>query len=246
MNARVWSNVSVWTLLVANLFPLVGVFLWGWDIYTLMVLYWSESAIVGFFGILGILLEAGIFSLFLVPFFCVHFGMFMTVHFILLNGFFGPPWARTLHFTAVLSKLIFQDGLWKPMALLFVSHGVAFYLHTFRRWWQRAPLQVPPEELAKVRSPLARFLLLRLANNLTGASQAGDLMTAPYKRVVVMHGTLLFGGFLVLALHAQQAGFALMIALKVAADLHGLVKVHRLSDGSLVAEPSAAENKATE
>lgn len=241
MNSRMWSNVSVWVLLAANLFPLVGVFLWGWDMYTLMVLYWTESAIVGFYGILGILLEAGIFSLFLVPFFCVHFGMFMTVHFMLLNGFFGPPWTKPLHAAAILSRLLLQDGLWKPMALLFLSHGVAFYLHVFRPWWQRAPLQVPPEELAKVRSPLARFLLLRLANSLAGSSQAGNLMAAPYKRVVVMHLTILFGGFLVMLLQARPAAFVLMIALKIAADLHGLVKVHRLSDGSLAVETAEAE-----
>ena len=234
MNARVWSNISVWVLLAANLFPLIGVFFWGWDIYRLMVLYWTESAIVGFYGILGILLEAGAFSLFLVPFLCFHFGMFMSVHFMLLNALFGPAWAKSAPVPGILSKLILQEGLWMPMGLLFISHGVAFYLHVLMPFRQRPQPQGLPQTVEGVQSPVGRFLVLQLAKNVSGLSQVGNLMTAPYRRVVIMHLTILFGGFLVMLLHANLAAFVLMVALKIAGDLHGLVKVHKLADGSLV------------
>ena len=96
MNLRIFSKVSVWFLVAANLLPLAGVFLWDWDLYFLMVLYWSESAIIGFFGIVSIILQTRILSVFLVPFFCVHFGMFMGIHFIFITFMFGPSWAKPL------------------------------------------------------------------------------------------------------------------------------------------------------
>jgi hypothetical protein len=46
-----------------------------------------------------------------------------------------------------------------------------------------------------------------------------ELMGAPYGRIMVLHVTLIAGGFLVMSLHAPVLGALLLIALKLAYDL---------------------------
>ena len=52
-----------------------------------------------------------------------------------------------------------------------------------------------------------------------GATISG-LMVAPYRRVILMQLTLIFGGWLVMALHNPLLALALLIVLKVVTDLH--------------------------
>ncbi len=49
-----------------------------------------------------------------------------------------------------------------------------------------------------------------------------ELMGAPYGRIMVLHVTLIAGGFLVMSLHAPVLGALLLIALKLAYDLVSL------------------------
>ncbi|HEY1154001.1 MAG TPA: DUF6498-containing protein, partial [Pseudolabrys sp.] len=67
---------SVIALLIANLLPLYGVVALGWDLISLIMVYWLETGIIGFFAILNIALVTGPMALLLVPFFIVHFGGF--------------------------------------------------------------------------------------------------------------------------------------------------------------------------
>jgi len=49
-----------------------------------------------------------------------------------------------------------------------------------------------------------------------------DLMAAPYGRIVVLHITLIAGGFLVMSMHAPELGVLLLVALKLGYDLMSL------------------------
>ena len=80
---------SVIILIVANLVPLYGVLFWNWDLFTLMLAYWMETAAIGFWNIAHMALLARWAALFLVPFFIVHFGGFMLGHFLFLWQMFG-------------------------------------------------------------------------------------------------------------------------------------------------------------
>jgi hypothetical protein len=46
-------------------------------------------------------------------------------------------------------------------------------------------------------------------------------MQQPYGRIVVLHLTILGGGFLMMALHSPVVGLLLPVALKIALDLRG-------------------------
>lgn len=55
----------------------------------------------------------------------------------------------------------------------------------------------------------------------------GALMKAPYGRVVVLHVTIIFGGFAVEASGAPIVALALLVALKIAVDLAAHLAEHR-------------------
>ena len=56
---RTASTRSAVVLLIANAIPLVGVLLFGWSLWTILVLYWLENGIVGLWNVPKILLAQG-------------------------------------------------------------------------------------------------------------------------------------------------------------------------------------------
>jgi len=52
-----------------------------------------------------------------------------------------------------------------------------------------------------------------------GLTLAG-LMAAPYKRVMVMQFTLIFGGWVVMLLHDPRAALVLLVLLKIGTDFY--------------------------
>jgi hypothetical protein len=58
---RTSTSRSAILLVVANLIPLFGVLFLGWSLWTILVLYWVENGIVGFWNIPKLLLAQGSF-----------------------------------------------------------------------------------------------------------------------------------------------------------------------------------------
>lgn len=200
---------SVIALLVANLFPLYGVVALGWDLFALVIVYWLETGIIGLFAILNIALVSGWFALFLVPFFIVHFGGFMSGHLVFLVQLFGSkPGTRFSEIPSFLYHEVVWQGLWLAVLALFVSHAVAFIVYVLapylRRYRPGAP--VPSSRAA------------------SSDVEIGPIMFAPYARIVVMHLTIIFGAVLVLSFGDKIAFFVLLIGLKTAVDLWSLLR----------------------
>ena len=190
------TSPSALTLIAANLVSLAGVLLGQWTLGAVMVLFWSESAIVGFYTALKMAVAGSWVALFAVPFFVGHFGGFMAVHFMFVYGFFldgfaggGPePGVR-----AALTGLFMP--LWPALAALFASHGVSFAVNFLgQREYAGATVQ--------------------------------NLMATPYKRIIVMHVTIIFGGWLTMMLKTPAPALALLILLKIAADLRAHTREH--------------------
>ena len=228
-----FSEPSVWVLIAVNLLPLVGVLFFDWDLFSLMVLYWMETAMIGFFQLIKILVTSPILAIFLIPFFTFHFGMFMYVHFIFLSSFFGPPWVKALRDSvpAILERLLFQEGFWIPALALFLSHGVSFFMHGLNPSTSAVtPARPVDPAVTNTLSPAQQkmvSLLTRSAGNMNK-----DLMAEPYKRVVIMHLTIIFGGILAMALKTTKAAMVIMILLKIGADLFSHANYHGLGDPS--------------
>src|SRR3989442_15679236 len=91
---RRWPPSAVF-LLLANAAPLAGVLLHHWTVFAVVLLYWCENVIVGGFNVLRMLVAkpqeslAWLGKAFLIPFFCVHYGMFTFVDGVLVFAPFG-------------------------------------------------------------------------------------------------------------------------------------------------------------
>jgi hypothetical protein len=55
ISAGEWRRPSVIALVLANLVPVFGVVFFGWEIFPLIFLFWSENVIIGVFNVLKML-----------------------------------------------------------------------------------------------------------------------------------------------------------------------------------------------
>jgi hypothetical protein len=214
------SDIPLISLLLANTIPLWGIFFLGWDAFSLVLLYWAENLIIGFYNILKIAFVkaprfAGhIAKLFLVPFFIIHYGGFMGVHGLFILFLFkrgqGPafisgsaPWPCFLIFVQLLLGVIKQmwlvmpDGMRLPLGIFLASHGVSF-VHNF------------------------------LIKGEYASTKPEKLMGQPYARVVVMHIAILAGAFLAAAFKSPLPILIVLIALKTILDVKLHLHQHRM------------------
>jgi len=183
-----------------------------------MMLYWMETAIIGFWHILRMILSVKWPALFLGPFFCVHFGGFMVGHFVFLWSIFSGPWKARVHGPwDFFSQVVMGTGLWIPLIALFISHGVSFYLNFLKKSDILDASSAPPVMTVPNLDAKAPPFLRPLATP-KGALAIQDLMLAPYRRVIVMHVTIIFGALLSQVFKTGKAAFILLIVLKTAAD----------------------------
>lgn len=193
--AVVWYSPSALALIAANLVPLFGIVIAGWNVGDLMLLFWAESAVIGVYNLLKMARVAGWTIVFLGPFFVGHYGGFMVVHLLFvytlfINGLDGG--------TDIPLPVVLQDFVIMAPALLafVISHGVSYAQNFLGR----------------------KEYLGRDAN-----TQMGE----PYKRIIIMHVTIIFGGFLVMALGSALPALLLLIAMKLGADLYAHLNEHR-------------------
>jgi hypothetical protein len=237
------SPVAIAALIAANAVPLVGVVLLGWDLATLVAVYWAENGVVGIYAVGRIITAAnagplafatrgtgataptdgatpepssrygaprppqppappespgsaaalpispaaaaGCVKLFMVPFFCVHYGLFWTVH-----GVFVWTALPALFAASSGGAAAGPDGgvvLVAALAML-ASHGVSFVVNWLLGGEHRTS------------SPSAE-------------------MGAPYARVVILHLTIIFGAFGVALLGQPIGALVVMVVLKTGVDL---------------------------
>jgi len=118
-------------LIASNAIPLVGVVLFGWDLFDLLFLYWVENLVVGFYTVLKLVVVTGGASIFAVPIFLFHYSWFMSAHAALLFAFMGR--GSGAHFSFFIWTILswppvaaaLVDSRWPAFALL-LSHGVSF------------------------------------------------------------------------------------------------------------------------
>ncbi len=236
------SPVAIAALVIANAVPLAGVLLFGWDLATLVAVYWAENGVVGVYAVGRILtagnagpmaivagranpanpanpvpapsarygaplppgppappsspttaaglpmdpaVVAGCAKLFMVPFFCVHYGMFWLVHGVFV-------WtALPMMFAAVSGRV--SEGpdarvvVFAALVML-ASHGVSFVVN-----W--------------------------IIGGEYRTSSAAAEMGAPYARVVILHLTIILGAFAVALIGQPIGALVVMVVLKMGVDL---------------------------
>ncbi len=206
--ARVQRSSLV--LVATNLLPLAGVLFLDWDVGALVVLYWSENLVIGFYTILKFITLKGILAVFPSLFFIIHYGGFCAVHglFVVSLLFDEPirfgedePWPLFLVFIQLLLDVVEQVFAMAPSAWivafigLMISHGYSF---------------------------VSNFLLGGEYRSAT----VNSLMQAPYKRIVILHVAVLAGGFGVVALGQPLILLLALVGLKLAVDIKLHLREH--------------------
>jgi len=183
-------------LIAANLVPLAGSAFFGWNLSDVMVLYWAESAIVGFFNVCKIIVIGRWAALFAAPFFIGHFGGFMAVHFLFIYTIFVEPSQAGVSSGGDLAQVAaLFTGLWPALLALFASHAFSFFANFMGR-----------REYA--------------------GRRVNDQMGEPYGRIVFMHLVLIFGGGLAMMLGNPAPVILIVIALKIFFDVKAHLKQH--------------------
>lgn len=122
-------------IVVSNLLILAGSLIWGWDLLTMMLVFWLESAIIGFYTLLKLFAVNPPVALFVLPFYLFHFGCFLAVYLVAVLTVFAPPPSRAQLVPFLKSSLLNLPVLLGAVPL-FISHGVSFY----KNFWPRREL----------------------------------------------------------------------------------------------------------
>jgi hypothetical protein len=119
-------------LVAANLIPLAGVLFFGWSLANVMVLFWAESAVIGFYTILKLAVVGRAWSVFSILFFIGHFGGFMALHLGFIYALFvrGVNAAGAESVRAALVAVF--APVWLSLIGLVISHGISFYSNFIR------------------------------------------------------------------------------------------------------------------
>jgi len=188
------GSISTIALILANLIPLAGVLLDGWQVGEIMLLFWAESAVIGFYNLCKMWRIGRWSILFYGPFFVGHYGCFMVGHLLFIYGFFGSSFGNGLDATAA-DVLVDFLHLWPALLGFLISHGISYKLN---------------------------FLGRQEYLNQDVQKQMGE----PYKRIIIMHTTIIFGGFLALLFNTALPALMFLILIKTIADLRGHLYEH--------------------
>jgi len=190
------GSASTLLLVIANLVPLAGTLILGWSLSDVLVLYWAESAVIGLFNALKIIVIGRWAALAAVPFFLGHFGGFMAVHFLFIYTIFvkGLQGMNEAGGDLADVALLFV-GLWPALAALLISHAYSFVTNFMGRGEYRTR---------------------------TVRGQMGE----PYSRIIFMQLVLIFGGGLAMILGQAAPVLIAVIILKIYFDVKAHIKEH--------------------
>lgn len=192
-------------LVAANLVPLAGVALLGWNAGALLLLYWLENGVIGAWNAPKMLLvqveekpesllREYVGRLALILFFAAHYGIFWAGHGGFVLSLFVTPDPAAIEAVTSRWYLVGAVGL-------VASHGVSFAQNFIGRGEYRTVT-------------------------------VDELLWQPYRRVLALHVTLLFGVLIVEVLGSPVLGLLLLVVCKTGIDLRAHLKEHhRVSEG---------------
>lgn len=185
-------------IVAGNAVPLLGVLIWDWRVFDLMLLYWMENLVIGALTITAMVasgLHRGadgmINHIVLGVFFFFHYAIFCMGHGALLFSLFHETGDEGI-----------GAGFWAPLA----------FIHAHNLW----------QEFIWALGGLIVVQTIRLARDWPKlrTMEPGKIMGYPYSRIVILHITLIFGGLLIRALGQPVLALILLIALKTGVDLN--------------------------
>jgi hypothetical protein len=231
------STGAVVALIVANAIPLFGVLFLGWNVWMILIVYWLENGVVGFFNVLKILRAEGA----ILPssgwtmngrpmsavgrgaiagFFLIHYGLFWLVHglFVLTLPMFAGLRSMFAEPTfPIPGEGQFVDGAYIGPAL---DPGASL----------ASGFQLGPILLAVIALAVSHglsFWFNYLGRGEYRRTSPAAQMFAPYGRLFVLHITIILGGIAIAITGAPAAAVAVLVVLKTAMDIGFHLAEHR-------------------
>ncbi len=202
--------ITILFLIAVNLIPLFGVLFFGWSLFSIMFLYWLENGIIGFFNIFKIALSRAPSS----------GGSSFTI-----NGRPISPSNKEIR----IIFFIFHYGLFWTVhgVFVFLFFGMSSSSDLFGGVGLRG---VAIAAAALFLSHGVSFFVNFLGKEEYLTVSPDQQMTEPYSRVVVLHVTILAGGFFADSLGAPRVALVLLILLKTVIDLLAHLREHRKAE----------------
>ncbi len=210
--------ISLIFIISANSIPVIGVIFLKWNPFIILFIYWGESLIIGFFNLLKMFISGMIKNhrfqrsgfkqtAGLCAFFIVHYGMFMLVHGIFIFVFM---------FLAISMEMKKSGGNFNPFeAVSFLIPGRMSVIELLKSEFSAV--------MALFISHTVSFYMYFIKPGEYNYTEAATYMMRPYKRIVVMHLTIIFGAFALFISGFKSAVFVIVwIGLKIFFDL----KIH--------------------
>ena len=223
---KTFSNLPLISLLVANALPVVGVLFFGWDAFSIVLLYWTENIVVGFYNVMkmafvkesspiiseysstnnlefiGIPIKPGKYSL--IVFFIIHYGGFTMGH--------------GLAIIALFNNDAFPSELTWPCFLVFLQAFIYGMFNTFSRF----PVNILIGIACLFASHGISFVYNYFYRDERSRTSLQKLMGQPYARIVVLQITIIFGGWLTMTIGSPVGVLLILVLLKTIMD----VKLH--------------------
>jgi hypothetical protein len=194
--SKALDSPTVLALIAANLVPLFGMLFLDWSLFPIMFIFWLESALIGSFNALKLLFKCTFKSFFLMVFFVVHFGGFTAIHLKIIFELFSPDKVEYLSLLPPAALMTDQIMLVWPAFLVFVVSHGISFVYNFIG--KQEFLRMDPEKQ----------------------------MFAPYKRVMIMHVTIIFGALFIQYLGAPVLALVVLILFKIAIDAEAHQREH--------------------
>ena len=192
-----FPNLSIVALVVSNLVPLLGVLFFGWSVFQVMFIYWAENVVVGIWNVVKMLTAKRSQE--------DSFGaiMFVVCFFIFHYGLFCTAHGFFVFFMfgSSFSKFEFQPLTQPVTAGMLLGAAALFISHGvsyFQNYIGKGEYKKP-----------------------------GDLLGAPYGRMMLLHVAIVIGGGAVLVLGLPVLALALLVVMKIVFDIRAHRKAHR-------------------
>jgi hypothetical protein len=221
------SRSALLALIAVNLIPLLGVLQWDWSVFEIVFLYWCENLIFGLITVLKMLSafpdinEGG-----------------MTIEVPAKGGKRKIPLPTPLlegKFMLIV-KLFLVPFFIFHYGMFCMGHGIFIFAifseesFTSSDVWMLDELIAGPLLIAcgaLLLSHLYSFLANYIGRGEFRRTNPMSLMMSPYKRIVVLHLTIIAGGGVSLALGSPFWLLALLIGLKILMDVRAHLQEHR-------------------
>jgi hypothetical protein len=154
-----FTDSTVWTLIIANLYPLISVLQGSASAMSIVILYWVQSVLIGLVAFVRLFfIESGAKGQAI--FFLMHYGFFHFVYSIFLFGF-----AKTT------SGDMQIDGVWfaSAIGLFAFHHGRSFVVHRQEYEEKMAGLDAGARQSKIFATPYLRIIPMHLAIIFGGA-----------------------------------------------------------------------------